>query len=103
MEEKDVIICLLYCGGADAADIYVNRKHIGYCEHLADMAEAVELLLKAKQHTKSEVYTVDLDYIDLDAREAFGERDDNELTVSEEQAIMRRDIQELEELWKGVR
>lgn len=98
--EKDRVICLLYCDGCDAIQFYINGEYIDHIEHLAYTPDIFEEISKRKQHIGSEIYKVNLDWLDEEALEKFHNREDRNLTIAEEEAIAANDIEELQRIWR---
>ena len=97
--EKDRVICLLYCGGADGVAIYVNRKKVDSIENTVEFPNALQNILN---HTSKGaiVYSIDDDDITSEAFDAYYESDSEDLTEAEEKAMIAGDGKELDRLWK---
>ena len=69
--EKDRVICLLYCGGADGAALYVNRKKITSLDSMVDLPTLLHDIFKEKKCVGTEVYSIDDDDITSEAFDAY--------------------------------
>lgn len=98
--EKDRVICLLYCGGADGAALYVNRKKITSLDSMVDLPTLLHDIFKEKKYIDTEVYSIDDDDITSEAFNAYYESDDENLTEAEEKAMIAGDGKEVDRLWK---
>lgn len=98
--EKDRVICLLYCGGADGAALYVNRKRVTSLDSMVDLPTLLHDIFKEKKCIDTEVYSIDDDDITSEAFDAYYESDDENLTEAEEKAMIAGDGKEVDRLWK---
>lgn len=98
--EKDRVICLLYCGGADGAMIYVNGKSVTSLESIVELPNALETIFRKKQYKDTIVYSIDDDDITSEAFDAYYESDDENLTEAEEKAMIAGNGKEVDRLWK---
>ena len=98
--EKDRVICLLYCGGADGAALYVNRKKITSLDSMVDLPTLLHDIFKEKKCVGTEVYSIDDDDITSEAFDAYYESDSEDLTEAEEKAMIAGNGKEVDRLWK---
>lgn len=97
--EKDRVVCLLYCGGADSVAIYVNGKKVDSIESTVEFPNALQNILN---HTSkgAVVYSIDDDDITSEAFDNYYESDNADLTEAEEKAMIAGDGKEVDRLWK---
>lgn len=99
--DKYTIICLSYCNGCDVTAFYMEGEYIGYVDHVSQIPDILQKIEKNKTYCRpNEIYSLRLDGLDEEALEKFHNRENKDLTISEQFAIMTNDIERLQKLWR---
>lgn len=98
--EKDRVVCLLYCGGADGVAIFVNGKRTASLDSMVDFPDTLDTILRKISKNGANVYSIDDDDITSEAFDIYYESDDVNLTEAEEKAMIAGNGKEVDRLWK---
>ena len=94
------VICLSYSNGCDTMAFYLEGEYIDYVDHVAYIPDILNEIEKRKKYCRgSKIYNLRLDGLDETALEKFHNRENKNLTISEQFAIEMNDIERLEKLW----
>lgn len=95
------VICLSYDNGCDVMAFYLEGEYVGYVDHIAYVPDILKEIEARKTYCRgSKIYNLRLDNLNEVALEKFHNRENKNLTISEQFAIEMNDIERLEKLWR---